>query len=157
MRLTLGECQCYCRDESLHVQMLLQQLLVEAEDLYRLNWQAHLQSALASLLCIAHLVPSSRLPCKSLRFANRVANLRGTEADTPAAAWVLPLNRFAVTGNIACSAFETVFIGKVHFTTKQLKKASRTNIDAWCRVASIASFTINANMWCFINFKAYKI
>jgi D-tyrosyl-tRNA(Tyr) deacylase len=50
-----------------------------------------------------------------------------------------------------------MFIGEVHFSSKQLKQARGTHVDAGSCIASYAFLAIEANMRRFIDFEAYQL
>jgi hypothetical protein len=80
---------------------------------------------------------------------------RCTEAYAPAAAWIFPFNGLAIAGDVACSTFEAMLIGEVHFSSEQLKQARRAHVDAGGRIAAYTLLAIEANMRRFIDFKAH--
>jgi len=79
------------------------------------------------------------------------------EAYAPAAAWIFPFNGLAIAGDVACSTFEAMLIGEVHFSSEQLKQARRAHVDAGGRIAAYTLIAIEANMRRFINFEAYQL
>src|SRR6266700_2436013 len=58
------------------------------------------------------------------------------EAYAPAAAWIFPLNGLAITGDVACSALEAMFIREVHFSSEQFKQTRGAHVDAGSCIAS---------------------
>ncbi len=79
------------------------------------------------------------------------------EAYAPAAAWIFPFNGLAITGDVAGSTFEAMFIGEVHFSSEQLKQTRGAHIDAGGRIAAYTFLAIEANMRRFIDFEAHQI
>ncbi len=79
------------------------------------------------------------------------------EAYAPAAAWIFPLNGLAITGDVACSALEAMFIREVHFSSEQFKQTRGAHVDAGSCIASYAFLAIEANMRRFIDFEAYQL